>query len=64
MATQRNARGFVDSDKNRLAALEDRMSALLDRYIKQFAIMDSLVGQSKAEKSGVENSFKAMSASR
>lgn len=63
-ATQRNAKGYVKIDQDRMAALEDRMKNLLDRYMKQFAVMDSLVGQSKAARTGVENSFKAMSGSR
>lgn len=64
VATQRNAQGYVRNDQDRLAALEDRMKVLLDRYLRQFAIMDSLVGQSKSERTGVENSFKAMSGNR
>jgi flagellar capping protein FliD len=40
------------------------MKALLERYMKQFAVMDSLVGQSKSERTGIENSFKGMSNSR
>ena len=31
------------------------------RYIEQFAIMDTIVGQSKSMRSGIENSFKSMS---
>lgn len=61
---QRSASGTVRTNEDRLAALEVRMKALLDRYMKQFAVMDSLVGQSKALQSSVESSFKGMSNSR
>lgn len=59
-----NAQNRVQTDQDRLAALEERMKGLLDRYLRQFAIMDTLVGQSKSLQSSVENSFKGMSASR
>ena len=58
-ATQR-----IDDDKERLTALEDRMKGLLERYIRQFAVMDSLVGEAKSTRTGIENSFKGMSYSR
>lgn len=64
VATQRNARGYIQTDQDRMAALEERMKTLLERYMKQFAVMDSLVGQSKSERTGIENSFKGMSNSR
>jgi flagellar hook-associated protein 2 len=64
VATQRNARGYIQTDTDRMAALEERMKALLERYMKQFAVMDSLVGQSKSERTGIENSFEGMSNSR
>ncbi|MEY2593657.1 MAG: Flagellar hook-associated protein 2 [Pseudomonadota bacterium] len=57
-------RGAVEratASKDRLTELEERMSALMDRYVKQFALMDSLVGQSKSLRTSVENSFKGMS---
>ena len=59
-----NAGARVTADKDRLVALEDRMKGLLERYIKQFAVMDSLVGESKSVRSSVDNSFKGMSYSR
>jgi flagellar hook-associated protein 2 len=64
IATQRNTSGAIRVDQQRLSVLEDRMKMLLDRYLKQFAVMDSLVGQSKSIRTGVENSFKGMSSSR
>ncbi len=59
-----NAGSRIREDQDRLLALEDRMKGLLERYMEQFAVMDSLVGQSKALRTSVENSFKGMSYSR
>lgn len=59
-----NAGQRVTADKQRLVQLEDRMTQLLARYTKQFAVMESLVGESKSTRTGVENSFKGMSYSR
>jgi len=61
---QRNANERISADKERLAALDDRMSNLLKRYTEQFSVMDSIVGSSKSTRTGIENSFKGMSASR
>lgn len=60
-AQSRNATQRVAVDQGRLLELEDRMKALLERYLKQFSVMESLVGESKSLRSSVENSFKAMS---
>jgi flagellar hook-associated protein 2 len=57
----RNASQKILVDKDRLVDLEDRMKTLLERYLKQFAVMESLVGESKSLRTSVENSFKAMS---
>jgi flagellar hook-associated protein 2 len=54
----------IVNDNSRLADLQRRMETLLERYTKQFAIMDTLVGESRSTRSSVENSFKGMSASR
>lgn len=61
---QRNANERILADRDRLAALEDRMSNLLTKYMEQFAAMESIVGASKSTRSGIENSFKGMSAQR
>lgn len=61
---QRNANERISADKDRLAALEDRMSSLLKKYTEQFSIMESIVGSSKSTRTGIENSFKGMSANR
>ena len=54
----------IMNDNNRMADLQRRMELLLERYTKQFAIMDTLVGESRSTRSSVENSFKGMSSSR
>jgi flagellar hook-associated protein 2 len=59
-----NQESHITYDQKRLSDLEERMKGLLERYIKQFAVMDSLVGQSKSMQSGIENSFKGMSSSK
>lgn len=61
---QRNANDRILADKDRLAALEERMQRLLSKYTEQFAVMESIVGSSKSTRTGIENSFKGMSASR
>lgn len=48
--------------KKELTALEDRMTALLDRYTKQFSVMDSIVGESNSTKTSLTNSFKGLMA--
>lgn len=63
-ALQQNALQRVSLDKQRLTDLETRMTQLLERYTRQFSVMESLVGESKSTRTGVENSFKGMSNSR
>ena len=50
---------FTDDD---LAALNDRMAQLLLRYQKQFAAMDSIVGESKNTQTGLTSTFAGMMA--
>ena len=64
LASAASAQQLITSDKDRLTALEERMKGLLERYTRQFSIMDSLVGEAKSTRTGVENSFKGMSYSR
>lgn len=61
---QRNASERIAADKERLAALDTRMSDLLRKYTEQFAVMESIVGSSKSTRTGIENSFKGMSANQ
>jgi len=46
-----------------LESLQDRMAKLLKRYQTQFAVMDSLVGQSKATRDSLKSTFESMTAS-
>lgn len=61
-ALSQTATQKVSTAKERMADLERRMTALLERYTKQFSVMESLVGQSKATRTSLESSFKGMSA--
>jgi flagellar hook-associated protein 2 len=61
-ALSQTATQKVATAKERMADLERRMSDLLERYTKQFSIMESLVGQSKSTRTSLESSFKGMSA--
>jgi flagellar hook-associated protein 2 len=45
-----------------LADLQARMDSLLARYTKQFAAMDSLVGQVNSQKTSLKSSFEGMMA--
>lgn len=45
-----------------LIALEDRMARLLERYTKQFAVMDSFIGQSKNTQTGLTSTFEGLMA--
>lgn len=48
--------------KKELATLEERMAILLERYTKQFSVMDSMVGDTNATKTSLTNSFKGLMA--
>ena len=48
--------------KKQLADLDTRMTALLARYNKQFAAMDSIVGQSKSLQTSLKSTFDGMMA--
>lgn len=57
-----NANQRITKFQDDLAALDDRMSAILARYQKQFAAMDSMVGQTKATQTGLTSTFAGMMA--
>jgi flagellar hook-associated protein 2 len=57
-----NANTENDKYRARLAALQVRMDALLARYQKQFASMDSLVGSVNAQKTSLKATFDGMMA--
>jgi flagellar hook-associated protein 2 len=48
--------------KEQLAKLDIRMTALLSRYTKQFAAMDSLVGSVNSQKASLKSTFDGMMA--
>jgi len=54
----------VTDYKAQLTRLEDRMKQLLDRYIKQFAAMDSIVGESTNTRASIKSTFDAMTSSK
>jgi flagellar hook-associated protein 2 len=45
-----------------LTKLEDRMSMLLERYTKQFSVMESIVGQSTSTRTSLKSSFEGLMA--
>jgi flagellar hook-associated protein 2 len=53
----------VDLYKADLVKLEERMKALLERYTKQFSLMDSIVGSSNSTRDSMKSSFDGMMAS-
>jgi flagellar hook-associated protein 2 len=57
-ATTQNTRYQAD-----LTKLQNRLDALLARYNKQFAAMDSLVGSINAQKTSLKSTFDGMMAS-
>jgi flagellar hook-associated protein 2 len=52
----------IEKYRKDLTQLEERMSALLERYAQQFSVMDSIVGQSNSTRTGLTNSFKGLMA--
>ena len=57
-----NATGNVSKYQDDLKKLDDRMQRLLERYSKQFAAMDSIVGQSKSTQTGLTSTFAGLMA--
>ena len=53
---QKEILGYNDQ----MTKLQERMAALLDRYTKQFAAMDALVGNLNSQKSGLKTTFDNM----
>jgi flagellar hook-associated protein 2 len=53
----------ISDYKLELTKLEDRMTKLQERYTKQFAAMESIVGQSRSLKSSLSSTFEGMMAS-
>jgi flagellar hook-associated protein 2 len=63
MALKNGAGKRIKDEQKRLGDLQVRMQGLLDRYMQQFAVMDSLVGQNKATMKSLEASFASMNQS-
>jgi flagellar hook-associated protein 2 len=57
-----NANKRITKLQDDLTALNDRMTMILARYQKQFAAMDSMVGQTKATQTGLTSTFAGMMA--
>ena len=57
-----NANDRITKDQDDLTKLDDRMTQLLARYTKQFAAMDSIVGQTKSTQTGLTSSFAGLMA--
>jgi flagellar hook-associated protein 2 len=58
----RNTNTEITRYKADLVKLNTRMDTLLQRYTKQFAIMDSMVGQNNSTKSSLKSTFDGMMA--
>lgn len=57
-----NANKRITKYQDDLTALEERMTRILARYQKQFAAMDSMVGQTKSTQTGLTSTFEGMMA--
>ena len=55
-----NANGQLTKLKDKLSTLNDRFTLLQTRYAKQFATMDSFVGQTNSLKTSLQSSFAGM----
>jgi flagellar hook-associated protein 2 len=58
----KNASNKIEQYKKDLTQLQERMDALLERYTKQFTVMESIVGESNSTRSNLTNSFKGLMA--
>lgn len=57
-----NATTQIDKYKTDLTKLDTRLQTLLDRYTKQFGVMNNLVGQTNSLKTSLKSSFDGMMA--
>lgn len=55
-----NANTRISTYQDQISKLNDRMTALLARYTKQFSAMDILVGQNKSMSTGLTSTFAGM----
>jgi len=63
VAQSNNAAKKITDYKDQLSKLNDRMTALLARYNKQFAAMETIVGQSKTLQTSLTSTFANMNSS-
>lgn len=56
----KNATAKIAKYKEELTALEDRMEKLMNRYMAQFSVMESIVGNSKSTREGLTGTFEGM----
>lgn len=54
----------LTGQKDKLKALDARMERILERYMKQFSLMESVVGESNSVRAGLKNTFDAMSSNK
>ena len=50
----------IEAYKKDLAVLEERMKKMLDRYMSQFSMMESIVGNSTSTREGLKGTFEGM----
>ena len=55
-----SAESMLKRNKDELSALQERMKSLLERYMKQFSAMESLVGNSNSLRDSLSSSFEGM----
>jgi len=53
---------LIERQKAELAKREERMTKLLERYTKQFSIMDTLVSSANSQRTSLESSLKGLAA--
>jgi flagellar hook-associated protein 2 len=57
-----NAKAQITRNERSLEILEERMESLLQRYTKQFAVMETLVGQMNAMRENLKGQFENLAA--
>jgi len=56
----KNATAQIAKHKEDLKALDKRMEMLMNRYISQFSVMESIVGDSNSVREGLKGTFEGM----
>jgi len=60
VSQSKSAEDQISRHKRELERLEDRMKLLLNRYTKQFSIMDTIVGQLTRQREGLVGTFEGL----